>query len=361
MRATTRGLSPRISRTVGPQAPLIAAGLLAMLGLTIGAGPPAQAAPAEPSARPFAPGSFVNEELRQNAPIDARSAAYVQEFRRQVRAYGPWINVGKYSTPVYVVKKDQPTVRVTPGTAYQPLHEGWREVPLPRKARAAAGTDKHLVVWQPSTDTMWEFWLLRRNSGGWHARWGGRMTGVSKNPGYFNLVDPPSAGDRGSGATASGIPLLAGLIRGSDLGPGGIRHGLALALPETRPNEWIWPAHRTDGFYWTKGVAQIPEGARFRLDPDLDIEALDISPTAKLFARALQRYGMVVRDKSGAVTFYAEDPRTGGGRMERVLFGNGTPNQSPSNYLREDYGKFPWHRLQLLKMGPSSDWSVYRP
>jgi len=338
---------------------LLAAALLALVGLTVGAGPRGAAAPPERAARAFAPGSFVNRKLRHDAPIDPRSRAYVEEFRRQVRAYGPWINIGKYSTPVYTVRKDQPTVRVTPDKAYQPLHEGWREVPLPRRARAAAGSDKHLVVWQPSTDTMWEFWLLRRKSGGWHAGWGGRMTGVSKNPGYFNLLEPPSAGDRGSGATASGIPLLAGLIRGSDLGPEGIRHGLALALPETRPNEWIWPAHRTDGFYWTKGVAQIPEGARFRLDPDLDVEALEISPAAKLLARALQRYGMVVRDKSGAVTFYAEDPRTGGRRLGRALFGNGTPSQSPSNYLREDYGGFPWHRLQLLKMGRPSDWSAY--
>lgn len=184
------------------------------------------------------------------------------------------------------------------------------------------------------------------------------MTRVSRNPGYFNILNPPSQADAGSGATASGIPLLAGLIRGSDLGPAGIGHVLAVALPETRPNEWIWPAHRTDGFYWTKGVAQIPEGARFRLDPDVNVERLDISPRAKVFARAIQRHGLVVRDKSGAVTFYAEDPLTGGRDVYPALFGKDAVHW-PSHYLREDRGKFPWHRLQLLKMGKRFDWSVY--
>jgi hypothetical protein len=243
-------------------------------------------------------------------------------------------------------------------TSYPALAEAWREVPLPRAARAAAGDDGHLVVYQPATDSMWEFWLLQNKADGWHARWGAKMTHVSRNPGYLDILRPPSRGDAGSGATASGIPLLAGLIRGSDLGPGGIQHVLAVALPEARPNGWVWPAHRTDGYYWTKGVAQIPEGARFRLDPDLEIDRLNISPTAKLMAKAIQRYGLVIRDRSAAVTFYAEDPRTGGRRVNRVLYGNGT-RQWPSHYLREDYGGFPWERLQLLKMGKTSDWSVY--
>jgi len=314
--------------------------------------------PAEAPSPPFAASSYLNRPLRADAPIDPRSAAYVTEFRRQVRDYGPWINSDKHSTPVYTVKRNQPTVRVKLDTSYPPLDQAWREVPLPRRARAAKGSDRHLVVWQPSTSSMWEFWLLNKRADGWHARLGAKMTHVSRNPGYFDILDPPSPGDAGSGATASGIPLLAGLIRGSDVGPAGIQHALAVALPEARPNEWVWPAHRTDGYYWTKGVPRVPEGARFRLDPALDIERLDISPAAKLMARALQRYGLVVRDKSAAVTFYAEDPLTGGEALNRVLYGSGT-SQWPSHYLREDYGGFPWQHLQLLKMGRPVDWSVY--
>ena len=32
-------------------------------------------------------------------------------------------------------------------------------------------------MYQPSTDTLWEFWLMRRAADGWHARWGGKLAG----------------------------------------------------------------------------------------------------------------------------------------------------------------------------------------
>ncbi len=303
----------------------------------------------KPRARPFAPGSYVNKPLRSGTAIDPASSAYAAEFRRQVKRYRPWVNTGQFSTPVYTVSRRRKTVRVRLDTAYSPLQRAWEAVPIPSGARAAAGSDQHLVVWQPSTDTMWEFWHLRREADGWHARWGGRMTRVSRNPGYYDIKRPISRGDAGSGATGSSIPLLAGLIRGSEMERGSIRHALAVALPETRPSEWVWPAQRTDGFYWTSGVPRIPEGARFRLDPRLDVDSLGLSRPATLIARAIQRYGMVVRDKSGAVSFYAEDPLTAGPRLNELFTGR-PPAQSKLVYLSEA-GGFPWQHLQLLSLG----------
>ena len=34
-------------------------------------------------------------------------------------------------------------------------------VPVPPRARPSGGDDLHVVIWQPSSDTMWEFWDLR--------------------------------------------------------------------------------------------------------------------------------------------------------------------------------------------------------
>jgi hypothetical protein len=63
----------------------------------------------------------------------------------------------------------------------QVLRQG---VPIPAAAKPAEGTDQHMVVWQPSTNTMWEFWHAQDVNGAWHARWGGRMTDVSSSPGF---------------------------------------------------------------------------------------------------------------------------------------------------------------------------------
>jgi hypothetical protein len=192
-----------------------------------------------------------------------------------------------------------------------------------------------MVIWQPDTDTMWEFWKMERRADGWHARWGGRMADASRNPGYFLEKD--------WGATATGLPLLGGLITIDELRRGRIDHALDISLVRTRQYTWSWPAQRTDG--WIDSAAAIPEGARFRLDPSLDISTLGLPRVTRMIAEAAQRYGIVVRDKGGAVTFFAEDPAPTGSNPyygASGLFGGRDPRQ-----LLE---RFPWRRLQLLQM-----------
>jgi hypothetical protein len=290
----------------------------------------------------FAPTSAWDAPLADDAPLVADSAELVAELRRQVALpSGAWINTSSYSTPVYTVPADQPTVRVALDVGYLPLQRDFEAVPLPDTARPAPGSDAHLTVYQPSTDTLWEFWLLRRAADGWHARWGGKLTGVSQSPGY--LASP-------LGATATSLPLLGGLMRIDELQAGRIDHALALAIPEAQAGKVVWPAQRTDGS--SAAATAIPEGTRFRLDPALDIDALALRPVAAMMAKAAQRYGIVVRDQSGAVTFYAEDPYQFGTSPYSALYQGLMPSQI--------LARFPWDRLQVVVpdrrafAGPSS-------
>ena len=309
------------------------------------AAPVAPAAPAQPAIGndpatetaaacvtcPFAPTSFWNAPLAASAPLDQRSSTWVAELRRQLATTNPWINTTTYSTPVYTVPAGQPTVRVTLDTTAAPLQQAFERVPIPAGAKPAAGSDAHMVVWQPATDTMWELWLASQKADGWHARWGGRMTGVSTNPGYFTAPNP------GWGATATSLPLLGGLMRTAELQAGRIDHALAFAIPHTKLwKSWSWPAQRSDGD--TDSADAIAEGARFRLPADLDIDALKLPPVTAAIARAVQRYGMVLRDKSGAVSFYAEAPT--GADPYPALF---------KTYPNLLFAKFPWDRLQALR------------
>ena len=97
----------------------------------------------------------------------------------------PFINTIAYSVPIYTVAAEEPTVRVTLDHAQPPpaLQAAWDAVPLPAEAQSAAGTDRHLVVWQPSTNRLWEFWRLEQAPTGWQAAWGGAMQNVSTDPG----------------------------------------------------------------------------------------------------------------------------------------------------------------------------------
>ena len=164
---------------------------------------------------PFAADSFWNTPLADDAPIDARSADYLGELQRQRALVPSYINTTQYSAPVYTVPADQTTVKVTLDSPYaEPdLRAAWEQVPLPSNAKPAVGTDGHLIVHQPSTDTMWEFWRAAKKADGWHAVWGGRMRDVSTNPGFY--TNPSNWG-----STATSLPMLGGLIRLDELQAG---------------------------------------------------------------------------------------------------------------------------------------------
>lgn len=292
---------------------------------------------------PFARTSVWNAPLSSHTALAPRSRAYVNNLVAQVQAFHAWMNTTSYSVPVYVVRRHARTVHVTLDTWGPDLQQEFDAVPIPPGARAAPGTDHNMTVWQPSTNRMWEFWLMHRERNGWHARWGGEMNDVSRNPGYFTHVGQTS----NWGATATGLPLLGGLVTFADLDRGYINHALAISLVETEPSTWAWPAQRTDGYTWTRGLA-IPEGMRFRLDPHLKLAALHLPRIDQMLARAAQRYGIIVRDKSGAVTFYGQDPVTG-----RNPWAAAFANQYPNTVL----ALFPWSHLQALRPQLSCCWT----
>jgi hypothetical protein len=293
-------------------------------------------------ARFFGANAFWNTPLPNDAPLDPNSAPITEQLLRQVQigfraGPRPTINTTSYTPPIYTVGPDQPRQRVhlarPPGYAPE-LEAAWQSVPLPSGARAADGSDSELVVWQPSTDTMWEFWQLRRRRNRWEASWGGRMDRVSQSNGAYG---PPN---ENWGTTASSLALVGGLILPSELRRGQIDHALAVAIPRARAGEYALPARRTDGD--SRCPHAVPEGARFRLDPAVDVNALGLSPPIRAMARAAQRYGIVIRDQSAAVAFYAQNPLPFGFDPYPVLFGG----QAPWDLL----SSFPWQHLQLTRM-----------
>jgi len=284
--------------------------------------------------RPFAASSVWNAALPPGAPVDPRSGQYVGELLRQLSSVGPYINIGRYSSPVYTVPRGQPSVRVTLDQPNARLQAALAAVPIPPSARPAAGTDGHLTVWQPSTDTIWEFWIARHVTDGWHARYGGRMASASGNPGYF--TDPPEWG-----ATGTSLPLLGGLMRTAELQRREISHALALAIPHTRAGAFVAPAQRSDGN--VDSPTAIPEGTRFRLDPRLDLPSLRLPPLTLAIARAAQRYGLILRDQAGCVCLYAEDPGAGPDPYGAIFAGT-----NPRAVL----GPFPWRALQAVVPAP---------
>jgi hypothetical protein len=318
--------------------------------------PPAGSVPTAtrgiPPERFFAADSVWNAPLSPGAPLDptseTRTAAFRADIARQMtERIGPWIEERSNSTPIYVVGPDQPRspVRIDRGGAR--LAPALAAVPIPPGARPAAGVDAHMTIYQPASDTMWEFWHADRDALGWHAGWAGGMRHVSSNPGYYtNTAWEGLAPDVGWdwGSTASSLPMLGGVATIAELRRGRIDHALAINIPAPCAGVFAWPAQRTDGT--STATDCLPEGARLRLDPALDLSRLRLPRVTRILAEAAQRYGMIVRDKTGhATTFFAEDatptgsdPYFGAGG----LYGGLRP--------REIATPFPWDSVQLLDM-----------
>ena len=188
--------------------------------------------------------------------------------------------------------------------------------------------------------------------GEWHAAYGGMVQRASESPGYYrNLVDADGAVREQAnwGASATSLPLAAGLITKEDIERGSIDHVLAVGLVNRggssiiRAGSFASPAQRSDG----KSVDpdSIPEGAQLRLDPQLDLDSLQLSPFTRMLAEAAQRYGMIVQDGSQSTVVYAEDPspmmRDGQANFYKASFGP---------HLSRAVGELPWGDLEVVQM-----------
>ena len=180
------------------------------------------------------------------------------------------------------------------------LAKQWKAVPVPAYAEAASGTDAEMTIYQPSTDTMWEFWQARKVDGRWQGCWGGRMQNVSKSQGIWQ---------RPYGTTATGLPFLGGQITAEELRQGEIKHVLGISLVDTEKWNVVFlagqPLRRLQSQECAEpdsGRAAVPArpGGRCRVTED--------APVGKIIAKAAQKYGFVVWDKAGAITLRCRTP-----------------------------------------------------
>jgi hypothetical protein len=308
------------------------------------------APPVKPATRLFAPNSVWNAPLAADAPLDPANATLTNTLRSTAAqnmsaGWGPWIATGETS-PLYVVPANQPTVpvRLDAGAWATGLQQTFGSVPIPATAQPAAGPDAHMTVWQPSTDKLWEFFKASKRADGWHASFGGAMNNASESPGYFDASSWPGLSQPVWGATATSLPVIAGTMMISELQAGVIPHALAVNIPWAKPKAYSLPAQRTDGASTDPNA--IPEGARFRIDPTVDLSKLAMPPLTRMMAVAAQRYGMIVRDQTGhAISFFAENPSQYATNPYTSPAGfYGGPN--PTAVMRA----FPWQYVQLVKM-----------
>jgi hypothetical protein len=245
-------------------------------------------------------------------------------------------NVDTYNTTYYTVGPSTPKSDVKfdncQSKSAEPdgLAAQFAQVPIPSNAAPAAGTDAEMTIYSPSTDQLWEFWVMSHRADGWYACYGGRMDHVSSGPGYFS---------GGFGATATGLPVAGGMVSIADVKAGAINHAMSLEVVNPAPwDNFSYPAQRSDG--GDNSLSAIPEGTRFRLDPSINVNSLNLTPLAKMIAKAAQTFGFIVTDSSGAVAVQAQSA-AGAASDPWPSAMAGVPSY-------QILANFPWSQLQAL-------------
>ncbi len=256
---------------------------------------------------------------------------------------GAEINAGIESSTaaLYIVPAGHPTQEVTyAGTkegGMPHLQEYCEAVPVPQAWRLPSGrlvpigTDKVIIIWQPSTNRMWEFWRFEGKEGAYTFEFGGYIGEVSKFNGIFTAPEYSEAeGHSIWGASASGLAALGGLITMSDInrvrnGAEDFGHALGVALPVTSA-EFIRPATKKQA-----AISHVPEkngsepnpayisstegkdstslGPWLRFPPGSTASEHGLTDFMELAVyNTIRKYGVYCRDGGGTCQFYIQSP-----------------------------------------------------
>ena len=244
---------------------------------------------------------------------------------------GAWINFNQYNMAAIFVDLDDPTVPrydiehldfrnwgYTPPGWYgtDTNTEPWprsniaRDVPIPHNARVSHGTDRSITIVGMrggQIERIWEMWIAGRRADG---TWTSETLGVTTPAERYQH-------SRAYTVTASGICHMTGSLmlgetkravdyirteRAAGRTPSKshivsiIDHPLCVATPNPRDGVISYPATFTDGT--NPDPATPAEGQMIYLRPDLDIDALGLTPLKYAIAVVMQARGCYVTDRT---------------------------------------------------------------
>lgn len=241
--------------------------------------------PTEVSPVRFDPASFWYDPIPATATVDPKSEVYVAEMARR---YGDRLVLVAREGSVTVFAGDTATLRrsvpLTGGTWHGDKRvAGLTNVPLPDYVVPDPADDGHMAIVDAEVGVELDLWQARMMAGRWVAT-------------VAAVIALESDGvHRSDTVRASGFALTAGLIWPDELVEGGsIDHAVVLGYAHTRRDAFVSPASWSDG--WSEEEFALPMGAHLRLDPNLNLDLLDLSAFERIIAEAMQTYGMYIHD-----------------------------------------------------------------
>lgn len=234
-----------------------------------------------------------NRDISQ-LPLHPKSADYIATIGTSRNLHPDFGENQDYGIPFNVVPLSQPKVDIA-FTAYGDESDPG-PYPIPPDARVEGGSDRHVLVLETGTCTLYELFNARKNpnNSGWYA-----------DSGAIWHLDSNDLRPYGwTSADAAGLPILPGLIRYEEVAAGEIKHAIRFTASRTQRG-YILPATHHAG---SNNDDYPPMGLRVRLKADYDTS--ELSGQALVIAQALKKYGFMLADNGSNWYFQgATDPR----------------------------------------------------
>jgi hypothetical protein len=247
---------------------------------------PLAAAVATIAGCPLFPAGFSTNQRVDSLPVAPDSAAIVRSIGldgslKADFGSGLWEG-GPIGIPYDVVSRRTQRSRV--GFDYAEESDRVR-YPIPPGVRIEGGPDadgdRHALLVDRSRCRLYELYALRKENGRWRAGSGAT----------WSLRRPRIRPAGWTSADAAGLPILPLLARYPEVRRGRITHALRMTVSETR-RAFVFPARH---FASSSTDPALPRmGERLRLKATVDIAGLPRQ--ARVVARAMQRYGLIVAD-----------------------------------------------------------------
>jgi hypothetical protein len=252
----------------------------------------------------FPSDNALNQEIAA-APVSPNSANYVASIGLSAHLHPDFGTNATYGIPYTVVGPEQPKVPIK-FTAYRSESDPG-PYPVPRNAPiegAGRGGDRHALVAQEGSCTLYELYKAHRHGAGLRADSGA----------VFNLNSNALRPEGFTSADAAGLPIFPLLVRYPEVAGGQIDHALRVTVPATQRG-YIHPATH---FASSSSDPNLPPmGLRLRLKASYSLAGF--SGAALIVLEALKRYGLIVAD-NGSPWFVtgAPDPRWNDENLEQI-------------------------------------------
>jgi len=227
-------------------------------GLIAGVSRPAAAPLANAPACPVFPATNVWNKPVDGLPVAANSDTMVNAIGRNTGMHPDFGSYAGYGIPITIVPGAQKKVKVS---FTWPRESNAGPYPIPANPKIEAGSDRHMILVDKDHCRLYELFAAKHTSKGWHAGSGA----------IWDMRSDALRPDGWTSADAAGLPILPGLVRGSEVNAGVIDHALRFTVPHTCAGH-IYPARHDAG----SGSCAVlpPMGMRVRLKASFDLSQL---------------------------------------------------------------------------------------